>query len=517
MDGESDCKPIKKLKKRHRKSLVPLERGNNPFHDTDEMTGKRRTNQSLEPPSPKRAKESHSAGPKDEDLPEIDYSEEIEVIERMGIMDLDFTSENHTGATPMLSGLDMTPRRSGDPEPDRRFEEEYESSSDSPDERVDPPLRGVQLHGPRRFSSENHTCTNCEESIWDHGRPKYLCLVCERLAYCTLACQEAGSKIKCNDTCKKPAQKRESRQVKKSPQKSSLKLHGPRKFSTKDQTCTNCTDRILDLCRIAQICLKCGRFAFCGAACQEANAGWNCNDTCRPDAPDASANDAIRLSPTASSPPVIASFSKAPPAALTHKTTGIRPDGYEIIDFRIFFDASTLQYQLEQNSSPRSRCWVNAETLFGNAWTKKMEDFWFLDIPRCDRRDCHEDPDGICNEVDSRDPELPRVEPGPFGRFVLRMQIEDERILAFDVRENEERNVDRDGPDWRMSVELGDEWDEALGRYWTKVEVAESWQKAAGGRDAEDEAHELNEDTRKEADEPNVPSARNDFSAAVEE
>lgn len=146
---------------------------------------------------------------------------------------------------------------------------------------------------------------------------------------------------------------------------------------------------------------------------------------------------------------------------------------YEIINYRIINRGRTLQYEIQPTSPTSSgvRRWVDVEELQSDIWTQRLTNFWFNNPYFAKRRRYILDPDQSLSDNETLT-ELP-----PYDRWIVDAEIYQHRELIFQVREFE-RGVDAGWEDDRymnFAEQLGKEWDDAIGRYWRRVQVAEDW------------------------------------------
>ncbi|TKA77251.1 hypothetical protein B0A55_06141 [Friedmanniomyces simplex] len=185
------------------------------------------------------------------------------------------------------------------------------------------------------------------------------------------------------------------------------------------------------------LCDKCDQNAYCSRRCETKFAPLHVL-TCKPGTPQ-SPQDADISKPSIMDDPrnYIAdeSIVMTTEATKSPSPPPLRPR--EILAFRVT-NSRTMEYRVAGHSGS---LWQSAESLRGDMWTVAMDDFW-QSTPR--------------NKLWRRFAERPPIyylDTGQMGRSVTAMLLEDERSLAFDVRDFDDTVED----DWRTAEELGAE------------------------------------------------------------
>ncbi|KAF2478986.1 hypothetical protein BDY17DRAFT_313593 [Neohortaea acidophila] len=255
-------------------------------------------------------------------------------------------------------------------------------------------------------------------------------------------------------------------------------------------------------------CFVCGQRAYCSFVCQEVWKTMPCGRGCRPEKktkvremlpnrqrgeslgrfrdsaglPPRERNDpqddAVELDADEDtdmldfSPAEIAEQRKALAMFEARKKKPVLtsdPGDRKICGHRIMEDLRTLQYMVKGSGGDATGEWVRAVDLHGPDWTKKMEEYWEGTAEAFEAREFLENPNPDHD-----------VEPGPFGRFILKAEMEMERAFSFEIRDFErpsEKDIE-DGNYWWAADDLSPKWDDALRTYWRRCAVAEKWNAA---------------------------------------
>ena len=130
-------------------------------------------------------------------------------------------------------------------------------------------------------------------------------------------------------------------------------------------------------------------------------------------------------------------------------------DDWSVVDYNFTEKWRSLEYLLRHDTSGKE-AWAKGINLLGRRWTEKMQGFWYNNEETAGIRCYLEHPDGG-----------DEIEPGPFGRFILKAEFPSEREIVLDVRDFERHrpNNDSDEAHWLLASDLGPEWDSALDAY----------------------------------------------------
>ena len=256
-----------------------------------------------------------------------------------------------------------------------------------------------------------------------------------------------------------------------------LVLRGPRPEVPKAQTCSRCGK----VCGPMIQCSKCGRTAFCSEQCEKNHQSSFCCAACQREYarfyqdPDEQSQDQAAISDLQNlsivDDPANYIFDSDHDVDMDDEEDDVEDerlvptDDKTIVDHKISGRGRILVYQIEKTTRPKTRSWIDANLLYGPRWTEKMHTYWYLDEYRCLMRALVENPD----YPDHR-------ESGPFGRFIVGVELEAERDIQFNVREFQRLDQSNRNADWRTTEgDLESEWDEAIVIYWRRVKAAVSW------------------------------------------
>jgi len=219
-----------------------------------------------------------------------------------------------------------------------------------------------------------------------------------------------------------------------------------------DDGCANCAKKASKSSKWA--CHKCYRFSYRSAECRNNCKGQYCCEGCLDDAGDTlipSMADARRCLQLEADPghkskvhannetagkdntePRLSSRAANEQVQAMQQIERKRLKGalndfvaaHVIINWQISRNGRVLQYGV-QNVETGRQTWCNAFDLRGAKWDKKMAAFWKAD-ENARVRDILENPDGEH-----------RIEPGPFGQFICRADIIDDRAIMFEIRDFE--------------------------------------------------------------------------------
>jgi len=219
-----------------------------------------------------------------------------------------------------------------------------------------------------------------------------------------------------------------------------------------DDGCANCAKKVSKSSRWA--CHKCYRLSYCSAECRNDCTGQYCCEGCLDDAGNAlipSTADASRC-PQLEADPGHKSNGRANNETagddnskhrLSSRATNEQVQAMQriernklkgaldkfvaahvITNWQISSNGRVLQYGI-QNIETWRQTWCDAVDLRGAQWDKKTAAFWRND-DNAKVREVLEDPDGER-----------RMEPGPFGQFICRADIIDDRAIMFEIRDFE--------------------------------------------------------------------------------
>ena len=135
----------------------------------------------------------------------------------------------------------------------------------------------------------------------------------------------------------------------------------------------------------------------------------------------------------------------------------------EIVDMQIR-EGRELEYLVVQKrvGGDNNTSWNAATSLRGSQWTSRLYEFWHKNRVQYRRREILE---GAAFED---------VEPGSFGRFVVRARLLDYRRLLYSTRDFEVCESEEDKDDsWITATSLDEKWNQPINIYLRRCRVAE--------------------------------------------
>ena len=281
---------------------------------------------------------------------------------------------------------------------------------------------------------ENYSDSDDEDEKEQNGDPFNICLFCarsrDRVFEYGFSCRHCGERKFCIEVCREAYGLGFC-----SAECSNIAENAINDLSFGEGECVVCDD---ELGETAVPCPKCLTMQFCSLDCKDAlgeeEYGGHCGDICLRFNGDGKAGKKnVQEDKKKAKQPGELSILDDPrnyenftadvempdlvPDAGSDEDEELDQRSLEsIIDHRLINHGRILQYHLEK-PQPRSRRWANGTSLSGPNWTSKMQDYWARPKRKRERRFLEE-------KVGER-------KPAPFGRHVLCMEIEQERLFLF--------------------------------------------------------------------------------------
>ena len=331
------------------------------------------------------------------------------------------------------------------PSPKKKLKKQHKKFTAPQMERDGVSGRSIILHGPRRPPQADAVCSVCRVKQGEGGKQLFVCPGCQQNAYCSRECQREHAAWH-EPQCKAPWRR------------SSDAAEGMLNLSIRnDQE---------DYAEGSRTVLDRGDH-------------FRLNSFF--DNPDQSGVDPMTLSDEYESDEEMDSSDSdeeheslmADPRNYAHddeEMVGAGALSEKILGMRRTEDGRGIEYGVGQAGIIQQYLHADGDYFEDVAWNAEITDFWGRT----------EDSRRTLRLLQS--PELGNVvahEPGPWSRFIVRARLRDHgRELWFDVREFERLN----GPDQvhdEYGEGLGEEWQEAIDRFWARLTATEQWQRAA--------------------------------------
>lgn len=292
-------------------------------------------------------------------------------------------------------------------------------------------------------SNANAVCLLCGQSrtrIFAYG---FSCRHCGERQFCTETCREGYGEAHCSPICAEAAEKASEDE------------------EDDNNECVICGDKIDSSTGRAVPCHHCSSMKYCSLDCKDAMGDefkGHCSATClrfmgenaeknaskskkKPDTKAPEGELSILADPR-NYEQLTDDVERADVSMDASKEKSSTLDDLPafIISHDLTDNSRKLQYRLE-TTKPRTRRWQEASTLKGAIWTTKMRSYWSQDTVSLQR--------------EALEHATFTHKPLAFGRFVLKLEIEDHRALLFETLDYTGRKNTGGQTYWEYGETLG--------------------------------------------------------------